>query len=179
LEQLAFNQLIAVRDIKKDQINRYFTERHGDMNVLRETADTLRENAVKKLEAVQALKKAELEEYFTRAYEDVRAIADSKDALDAFALLKGYHDTMNTDAHGPLNVNTPEYKQLHKKVDPFLEKYVKTYGYYDVFIICAKHGHVLYTQSQESDLGENVGDGKLKDEGIGKLWQKVVQPRSR
>jgi len=175
LEEQAFNQLVSLRDVKKEQVKHYFDQRRGDMAVLRETAETLQQDAVNKLEAVQALKKAEIEDYFSRAFNDAHAIADSKDALDAFAMLKKYHDEMNTDSHGSLNIDSPEYEKVHKQIQPFLEKYVKTYGYYDVFIICAKHGHVLYTQAEKSDLGENLGDGKLKDEGLARLWRKVVR----
>ena len=56
LSDAAENQLISIREIKKSQIDRYFTERQGDMNVLLETVATLQEDAFEKLEAVQDLK---------------------------------------------------------------------------------------------------------------------------
>ncbi len=43
----AFNQLLAIREIKKSQIEKYFAEREGDMGVLLETVDTLRKETFK------------------------------------------------------------------------------------------------------------------------------------
>ena len=40
-------------------------------------------------------------------------------------------------------------------------------------MICAEHGHVMYTQAKESDYGENVGSGALQSSGLGEVWKKV------
>jgi len=44
-----------------------------------------------------------------------------------------------------------------------------------VFVICAKHGHVMYSQAKESDYGANVGSGSLKDSGLGEVYRKVKE----
>ena len=43
LEESSFNQLTAVQAIKKAQIQQFFAERHGDMNVLAQTVAALDE----------------------------------------------------------------------------------------------------------------------------------------
>ncbi len=45
LTKQGYNQLDAVRSIKKGQIERYFFERKGDMGVLVETVKALRQEA--------------------------------------------------------------------------------------------------------------------------------------
>lgn len=177
LEQQAFNQLNALRDAKSQEIDRFFTKTHNDVRVITDTAGTLLHSAKSKLEAIQALKRSEIENYFSRAREDITAIAGSGDIENAFAALKKYHDERETGAHEDLAIDTDEYHEIHEEVGPFLDMYVTTYGYADVMLICAKHGHVLYTQKQGSDQGQNLNDGELKNEGIARLWRKVTQTK--
>ena len=53
LSQQAFNQLTGVRAIKKAQIEAFFEERRGDMGVLVDIVETIREEAISKLVAVE------------------------------------------------------------------------------------------------------------------------------
>ena len=53
LVESQFNQLEAMREIKKGQITSYFSERQGDMDVLSNTVLSLRQIAFEKLEAIQ------------------------------------------------------------------------------------------------------------------------------
>ncbi len=59
-----FGQLTAIREIKKGQIENYFGERRGDMNVLVETVMSLEQTAFKELKAVHSNKKDAVETYF-------------------------------------------------------------------------------------------------------------------
>ncbi len=58
LMESAFNQMTAVRGIKKSQVERYFEEREGDMGVLMDTVGTLRQEAFSKLEGIRENRKA-------------------------------------------------------------------------------------------------------------------------
>ncbi|MBF0427743.1 MAG: response regulator [Magnetococcales bacterium] len=60
LEKTAYDQLQSLRDTKLQEIDRYFKERVGDINVLVETIGILRKSALSKLESVQKIKKAML-----------------------------------------------------------------------------------------------------------------------
>ena len=52
LEQQAFAQLTAVREIKKSQIEDYFSERKGDIEILAETLQkTLNFNSIETLKS--------------------------------------------------------------------------------------------------------------------------------
>ena len=64
LMEAQFGQLTAIREIKKGQIQNYFAERRGDMNVLTETVMSLRQGAFKELRAVHSNKRQAVETYF-------------------------------------------------------------------------------------------------------------------
>ena len=175
LEQTAFNQLIALRDVKANQIERYFAERRGDMNVLVDNVATLRAEAFQKLAAVQDIKKNGVRRLLETMRRDVEMLADSEDALASYQDFKVYHDASGAAAAGELDVDTAEYQSVYDQWYPTMRKYVHRAGYYDVFLICAKHGHVLFTEAKESDLGANLAHGPLKDEGLARAWKQAVE----
>ena len=83
LEKASFNQLLGVREIKKRQIENFFTERKGDMGVLTETVSTLRREANQKLSAVRDIKKTLITNYFTTIQGQITTFAESKTVVDA------------------------------------------------------------------------------------------------
>ncbi len=177
IQTQAFNQLKGARDIKKAQIEKFFAERQGDMQVLVETVNTLRTEAFSKLTAVQAVRKKQIAQFFAERKGDMEVLARSEDTHVMFDVMKEYHDEMNTPPDGPLEVNTEKYKQLRKANAANLLHYQQTYGYYDLFIICAAHGHVMYSGEQEADLGTNLAHGPYKDSNLAELWRTVVRTK--
>jgi methyl-accepting chemotaxis protein len=63
LMNASFNQLSAIREIKKAQIEKFFGERKGDMGVLMETVSTLRTESFSKLTGIRDTKKSAVERY--------------------------------------------------------------------------------------------------------------------
>jgi len=177
LEQKAYNQLVALRDVKKRQIEQYFAERKGDMGVLVENVKALRTNAFEKLDTVQSLKKRQVEALLADMKRDVSALTGSPEFRESYKDFKRYHDEMETPADGPYDVSTDEYQEIYDRWYDVFARYVKDLGYYDVFSISAAHGHVMFTEARESDLGANLSQGKLKDEPLGHLWHRVVETK--
>ncbi len=174
LMDASYGQLESMRGIKKLQIENFFAERKGDMGVLVETVGTLRGEAMAKLSAIRTIKKGQIESFFKERYGDVQVIAKSEDAARMFRKLKQYHIDTDVTPTGRYDVSTAAYKYLWDNNSKYLNDFNEVYGYYDTFIICSAHGHVMYSAAKESDLGENLGAGPLKDSGLGKLWKKVV-----
>lgn len=174
LEQASFNQLVNVRQIKKTQIESFFNERQGDITVLVSTVNTLREEAFKKLEAVHDNKTKALSDYFSNAFSQIAILSHSKDVTILYERLKEYHDYMGTTPTDPFNISDGDYHDIYEQYGAELQLFQKDTGYYDVFLICAKHGHVMYSSAKESDLGENLGHGELRDSGLAKIWQKTL-----
>ncbi|MCP4161651.1 MAG: hypothetical protein GY760_16380, partial [Deltaproteobacteria bacterium] len=163
-----------MRAVKKAQISQFFNERQGDMGVLMETVDTLRKEAFDKLEAVQHAKMEAIENYFHESFMMMSTFAKSKDVKLLYDRLVIYHNDMNTSPTGNYDVTTSEYNQIWDTLGANIQEFYKSSGVYDVFLICAKHGHVMYSAAKESDLGENIAHGKYKDSGLGDLWSKIV-----
>ena len=178
LETASYDQLKSLRDIKQEQVNNYFAERKGDLQVLVNTVDQIRQEAFNKLESGQELKKSQLEQFVTQLHEDMSLLAKSEDFKAAYSDFKQYHDDMGFGEREGYDVNTSRYSNIWQEYRETLGKYVTDFGYYDVFMICKAHGHVMFTHAQEDDLGTNLAYGSYQDEGLARLWEKVVDQGS-
>ena len=176
LMEKSYDQLEGVREIKKSQIHKFFKEREGDLGVLVETVESYREAAFEKLETVQQLKKAQTEELFEDMIIDITSLSKGEDILTLYRHLKNYHDEMMFGEDEPFNVSTDGYKRIYNEYGTYLSNYVNIHHHYhDAFLISAAHGHVMFTAARENDLGTNLGHGQFKDEGLARVWKKVVK----
>jgi len=161
LEKSAYNQLTALRDVKKAQIETYFGEREGDMGVLVQTVDTLRQEALGKLAAVRNNKKAAVEQLLDQVSMDIAAQQDRSICTKGMAHYQKFLET---------GEKSKEYERYAKIIDGFVE----SAGYYDYFIIDAD-GLCVHSQSQEADYNTNLLTGQYKDSGLGKAVQQALQ----
>ncbi|MGE0738233.1 methyl-accepting chemotaxis protein [Sulfurimonas sp.] len=134
----------------------------------------LNQEAFAKLESVNGNKKNPLIQFFLYRFSDLTIASKNADTIHLSKDLIHAHNNLQTGATEKFPAHHNEVQVIYKKYDSFFQDYLKAYGYYDLFIICAKHGHIMYSAAKESDLGANLSSGNLKDEGLGKLWKKVV-----
>ena len=165
LEKNAYNQLVALRDVKKAQIETYFDERKGDMGVLTETVSTLRQEALNKLIAVRASKKAQIERFFTERQGDAMVLADNPTVKEAFKELDSAFEAGGGPAGGQFRGHTgekydapPEYVAVHNKYFSMFQYYMEQYGYHDLFLMCPDHGDISFTVTKEADFGQRTSE---------------------
>ena len=134
----AFNQLEGVREIKKSQIEQFFVDRKGDMNVLAKTVGTLRQEAFNKLTAVREIKKSALERYFQTVTNQITTFSSDNAVVESMEwfseVIKDYRtevgitpeqmDRMRTELLTYYNGEfTTEYKKKNNGESPNLRKY--------------------------------------------------------
>lgn len=78
----------------------------------------------------------------------------------------------NSDLHSDSRVYS---EQFHNEWSPYLVSYVEEYGYADLYVIKAETGHIVYSQMKKSDLGTNLSAGLFREEGLARLWEKVME----
>jgi len=133
----------------------------------------LETEAFNRLKAVQSIKKTQIEDYMAGKMTDLNMLAQAPAAVNMFKDLKAYHDFMGVGPRDAFPVATAEYDAIYKEHHGYLSQYMEELGYYDLFIICAAHGHVMYTSAREGDLGENLSVGALKNSGLSDMWDKA------
>jgi len=167
LTDQAFAQLTGIREIKKAQIERFFAEREGDVGVLVDTVQSLEQEAKNRLEAVQQIKRAEVAAYFGERFDDVAVLSQNEHVRQALAVFG------NAFASDGGKVGGGAWLAAEEKYGTWLREYKETYGYYDLFLI-HRDGDVLYTVSKESDLGQNIAKGGLRNSPLAKCFQKAL-----
>lgn len=150
---------------------------------LSQMRNSIESEAMEKLSAIQHSKLSQLQNHFRRTESDSIVISQTEDIKIAIDHLVQYHLEMGITAKGEYDITgeyeslTRTYSEIYDEINANLKKYNEIYGYYDVFIICAAHGHVMYTNAREKDLGTNLSTGIYRDSNLGKLWAKVVKTK--
>ena len=139
------------------------------------TQETLDVASFSKLAAVRDIKVKQVEQLFHFRKADLETLAISSDVHRCISELIRVHKELKVKGNENYPVNHSKAKKVIDKYDNYFQKFQENYGYFDVFVVCAKHGHVMYSAAKESDFGENLSAGKLRDSGLGEVWSKVTK----
>ncbi|MFH1080663.1 MAG: methyl-accepting chemotaxis protein [Pseudomonadota bacterium] len=71
------------------------------------------------------------------------------------------------------------YSKLHAKYHPILRQYLQEFGYYDIFIVEPKTGHIVYTVFKEVDFTTSLFTGPYKDTGLGRAVKKAMESKEK
>ncbi|WP_432799866.1 methyl-accepting chemotaxis protein [Poriferisphaera sp. WC338] len=172
LSESAYNQLIALRDVKKNQIENYFEARERDMGVLMENVSNMQIEALGRIEQLQATKRAQIEGLFARYRRDAESMGTNGAFLTA---LEKITEAQHGSWTGKLDANEASYQAFIKEHSGILKSYVQERGYVDAYVLCADHGTLMASVKRSTDWGQNIKEGPLKGEGLGRVWQKVIE----
>ncbi len=199
LRTAAANRLIAVREIKKQHLLDYFDTVKNQIVQL--SSDGLVVEAMRdfkkahgayttetnvKPEEIQNMKK-DLLSYYTQEFLteykkhntadlDVNKIVNQLD--DTSVVLQ--HDYIKANPH-PLGAKDEylrsskqtSYNELHDKFHPSLRSFLKTFKYYDIFLVDSKTGNVVYSVFKELDYCTSLINGPYANSGIGEAFRKA------
>ncbi|HIJ79879.1 MAG: methyl-accepting chemotaxis protein [Desulfobulbaceae bacterium] len=126
------------------------------------------------LKSVTQLKKDFINSYAHTTKADLETLTAGNDVALMFKALVGYHIDTNVTSTGSYDVTTETYNKIYDQHSNYLQEYVDHYGYYDLFIICGEHGHVMYTHAKENDHGTNLAHGQYKSSKLAELWHDVL-----
>ncbi len=173
----SYEQLVAVREIKKRQIEEFFAERKGDMGVLLETVSTLRNESFDKLTAVLNLRKTQTESYFENILKNIEMFSYTRDLEELFAAMYEWHVKIGVKPDGPYEVGAEEYKKIYETYSKNMSRFAEDNHFGDIYFVCTEHGHVMFSSARKNDLGTNLRHGDYKETGLAKLLEKVIQTR--
>ena len=165
LSEKEFKQMESLRDIKRDQIESYFAGLKDDTANLIETVSTIKVEAFNKLKGIQQIKKNQIHNYFENR---IKLLDDVQMNLRFTGGIKLFTKAF---ANG---LNSPEYQELVTAREKGYSIFMDNFGFYDVFLIDAD-GNVVYTVTKESDLGENLRTGALKNSGLARAFENSRQ----
>jgi methyl-accepting chemotaxis protein len=193
-------QLVALREVKKTQIQDYF-------GTIRKQVQTFSENgmivdAMRDLnEAFHAFRdeqkltpeqlaayREELFTYYEHEFsEEYRQQNNGQEpgvdsyygALDDDAIALQYHYVKaNTNPLGSKHEldRSPvesKYNDLHGEVHPVVRNFLEEFGYYDIFLVDAETGDIVYSVFKELDYGTSLIDGPVAKTNFGEAFRRA------
>lgn len=126
------------------------------------TTGALEYEIQQQLTAIRDIKKSQIEMYFNERREDIDVLAKRKAIQEALVDFDAAFTTSGMDSE--------EYETALSDHSEELIDFNETYGYYDLFLM-NNQGDIVYTVAKESDLGENLVSGPLKDTNLAKAFE--------
>ena len=71
--------------------------------------------------------------------------------------------------------NGTSYGDVHNEIHPDIRRFLKEYGYYDIFIVDAVSSNVVYSVFKELDFATNLRSGPYANSGIAQAYQKALK----
>ena len=70
--------------------------------------------------------------------------------------------------------NSSDYAKFHEAYHPSIRNFLMKFGYYDIFIVDANTGNVVYSVFKELDFATNLKSGLYAKAGIGKAFTSAL-----
>jgi methyl-accepting chemotaxis protein len=168
LEDRAQFQLESIRELKKNQVLNYVRERYSDVQMLAEIMQSLHTEALSKIKGFEGNKELSIERFLNKRFADINALASN---LGTIAAMQDFATAFKEEGD---KVGGSMWNGYKEKYGPMLTNYVKQYGYYDTMLVSVD-GDIVYSTTEESDLGQNMVKGTLKDSAVGRLFAKGLK----
>jgi len=137
-------------------------------------SDGMMELSYNQLEAVQKIKKGQVQVFFNERLGDIKVLADNPYTKEAcLDLVEAGSIAMNEKGLSGRNLmNDNDYKATYDKHLPALRYYMKQYGYYDILLISAEDGNVVFTECLEADFGTSLS---RESHHLARAWDEAVR----
>ncbi|MCU0451186.1 MAG: HAMP domain-containing protein, partial [Bernardetiaceae bacterium] len=180
LRQRTFDQLTTVREIKKRRVEDYFAQIRHEIAFFAKSSTVIEatkefKTAFSQLAEVpvpaeypQQLRKYYQDQVFAKVYRPTCTVDQVVPRHPRTQFLQGQYLVSNRS-----QLLTSPYHAVHDKHHPTIANFLKTYGYYDVFLIDDEHGDIVYTVAKEIDFATNLLHGPFADSNLGRLFRKM------
>ncbi len=157
IREMAFRQLTSARELKKQQIQDYFT-------IIRNQAITLSESSMV-IEATREFQRAFLE------------LGEGEPGLAGEKARQLYirDNPFPTGEKEKLDLarDGSAYSAFHGKYHPIFRSFLQKFGFYDIFLVDPENGQIIYTVFKELDYGTSLTSGQYKNENIAEAFRRV------
>ncbi|ACA87840.1 methyl-accepting chemotaxis protein [Shewanella woodyi] len=192
LEKRAFEQLVAIREMQKNRIERYFSTIVKEITTLsndRMVMDMMEEipQSFFRYKDETSFKEAgELTGYYTQMFDEEYLSQNPSSTASATSKLDQLSDNSKSIQHAYISGNShplgsknqlvkaddgSKYSELHKKYHPHLNQYLEAFGFYDIFLIEPETGYVVYSVFKELDFATSLLSGPYKETGLAEAFR--------
>ena len=199
MENEAFNNLTAIRELKANQVEAYFEQIRNEVQSYSENLmviDAINDfqNAFFKIE-IKNLEEADIDSSLKAYYKNEFLPSLDSNSITTSSLaqyfpiekktqyLQYLYISNNTYAKGEKQLllksnDNSEYSAIHLKYHPVFKSYLDKIGFYDLFLIDTT-GHIVYTVHKEIDFATSINDGAFKKTNLARLVQNVLESNQK
>ena len=141
------------------------------------TRDSLLEKSFDQLETIQTIRKGQIEDFFHERVADTQVLADSERVRQLQALLNDFDRSDHTKALGTAE-RSLRYRAIVSPYSRNLENHIRAYGYQNLYLVDAEHGHILLALNGELEPGDDLSVGSYKKSGLAEAWQGALSSRT-
>ena len=149
----------------------------GIFIALEKTTNALIQENSKRLKAIRSIKAKHVKSYFQKCITDVEVLSQGSDLHLSFNAFKAYHDKMDFNKKDPYNISTEKYQKIYNNFSSHFILHKQKYGYSDIYIICAEHGHIMFSITKQADMGSNLEYGHYKDTHLAELRRRILSKK--
>jgi methyl-accepting chemotaxis protein len=206
LQNQSFNQLESIREIKKRELERYFSTLKNQIITFSENSmvvDAMEhfERGFENIVSDNNLNPAEIEnmkhellQYYTGDFSDEYRRQENTSPPDMGRVLdrlsdkslvqQYYYIKKNPNPLGSKDLlgqsdDYSEYSKLHGRVHPVVSSYREKFGYYDIFLVSIKSGNIVYSVFKELDFSTSLLNGPYADTNFAEAFRQAAGAGSR
>ncbi|MDT0580998.1 MULTISPECIES: methyl-accepting chemotaxis protein [Alteromonadaceae] len=202
LTKAAKQKLTAEAVSTAQAINTYFSQMHSQLKVVSQDQQTI--DAAKTFLAsfpgylsergsISSAEKRALVDYYENDFSSVYQNRNGKPYQNTSKLINSLDDTAvafqhdfiaassfdlgNKDGLSRPN-NNSAYARAHESFHTGFRRFLQEFGYYDIFIVSAESGDVVYSVYKELDFATNLKTGAYAKTGLGVAYEKALSATS-
>ncbi|MDH5752969.1 MAG: methyl-accepting chemotaxis protein [Deltaproteobacteria bacterium] len=161
LGQTAFNQLTAIREIKKSQVTDYF--------------ESIRKQVITNATSDHTI--GSLME-FSAAFSKLGDGNKVRAMSEAQRMYVKENPNPAGEKHKLMRApDGNEYNKVHGEEHPWFKDFLEKFGYYDIFLV-DKDGWIVYSVYKEQDYGTSLKSGQYASEGIAVVFNDAMNKAS-
>jgi class 3 adenylate cyclase len=193
------NQLVSLREVKATEIENYFERVASQAQTISEFGSTI--DAVKELkiayqeldnQSLQITWNDQLKNFYSNKFlPKLQQNTEGNPLLYSYLpqntaarYLQYHYIVANANPTGEkefLNQanDSSDYSQIHSKIQPVYRNFTDRFNYYDLFLIDAETGNVLFSVEKEPDFASNIFTGSYASSSLAEVVRKASKGRDR
>lgn len=197
LEQQVFAQLDSVREIRRKQIEDYFSTIDAQIITMAENKMVI-EAAAAFTSSFAELKPSDenkgvresvrgyYQDHFASTYKqqtetspDINRLLPASDnaTFAQYLYMSNNKNPLGSKHQLDAANDGSHYSSVHAEYHPIFRHFLEKFGYYDIFLVDMQQGDVVYSVFKEIDYATSLKNGPHKNSGLGKAYKASVDTK--
>ncbi len=134
----------------------------------------LRHEVLDRLASIQENKRRAIVASLSDAITRAQMLASDPEVTRAVEQLRAYHVSVAESEDAPFDTGTEAYRTIAGAERRTFQNRAGAQGFDNLLLVCARHGHVMFSTADGPELGTNVGSGPQRKSALARVWRRVI-----